>query len=203
MVKEKKMVSSFFNRCYTEYFDSTNPDTGTHLRHHLEELFNVLDSSAVTPVILCIGTDRATGDCLGPLVGEKLKSRALGIDIYGTLGSPVHALNLKYTINHIKANYRNPYIIAVDAALGNAAHIGYITVSNCPISPGKGVNKKLPAIGDVSITGIVNVSGRKETILQTTRLYTVMSLADAIADALNFCFARNPVKPYTDNLCTD
>ena len=26
-------------------------------------------------VILCIGTDRATGDCLGPIVGHKLKKK--------------------------------------------------------------------------------------------------------------------------------
>lgn len=26
-------------------------------------------------VILCIGTDRATGDCLGPLVGDYLKKQ--------------------------------------------------------------------------------------------------------------------------------
>jgi putative sporulation protein YyaC len=203
MVEEEKMANKIFNNCYTEYFDSADPDTSSHLRRYLEKQFNVLNHSAATPVILCIGTDRATGDCLGPLVGEKLKKTALGFDIYGTLDSPVHALNLRDTINHIRHNYHKPYIIAIDAALGNAAHIGYITVSNCPMLPGKGVNKKLPAIGDVSITGIVNVAGRKESILQTTRLYTVMSLADEIADALNFCLARHPNYICSEELCAD
>jgi putative sporulation protein YyaC len=184
------MHSNFFNPCYTEYFDGSSPDIVTNLRTYLKNHLSTLHYSTVTPVILCIGTDRATGDCLGPLVGEKLKNSELDIDIYGTLDSPVHALNLRETINHIRRSYYNPYIIAIDAALGNASHIGYITVSNCPLLPGKGVNKKLPAIGDVSITGIVNISGKRETILQTTRLYTVMSLADSIADALQFCLVQ-------------
>jgi putative sporulation protein YyaC len=197
------MNTNLSNRCYTEYFDGSSPDIENRLSQYLKNNLKVSEHSDVTPVILCIGTDRATGDCLGPLVGEKLKKAALGIDIYGTLDSPVHALNLRDTIIHIKQNYRRPYIIAIDAALGNAAHIGYITVSNCPILPGKGVNKKLPAIGDVSITGIVNVSGRKETILQTTRLYTVMSLADSIADALNSCLTRPQNDIYPEFICTE
>jgi putative sporulation protein YyaC len=177
----------FFDQCYTEYFDGARPDTEELLKSHLKYQLEHLSTSDATPVILCIGTDRATGDCLGPLVGEKLKSTRLKMDIYGTLTRPVHALNLRDTINYIRQKYSKPYIIAVDAALGNLKHIGYVTVSSCPLLPGKGVNKKLPAIGDVSITGIVNVSGKKETILQTTRLYTVMSLANLIADSLSFC----------------
>lgn len=179
------MNNHYIKKCYTEYFDGKNPDIASQLKQHLEKQLNELRHSTATPIILCVGTDRATGDCLGPLVGEKLKKAGLGIDIYGTLNNPVHALNFVSTITHIKYNYSNPYIIAIDAALGNADHIGYITVSNCPMLPGKGVNKKLPAIGDMSITGIVNVSGRRESILQTTRLYTVMLLADYIADALS------------------
>ena len=35
-------------------------------RQHYTNEFNDI-------VILCIGTDRSTGDCLGPLVGHKLK----------------------------------------------------------------------------------------------------------------------------------
>lgn len=50
-------------------------------------------------VLICIGTDRSTGDCLGPLVGTFLK-RALvkHLHIYGTLENPVHAKNLSETI---------------------------------------------------------------------------------------------------------
>ena len=47
------------------------------------------------------------------------------------------------------------------------------------------MNKDLPKVGDLSITGIVNISGAFEfMVLQNTRLYTVMMLADAISKGL-------------------
>ena len=46
-------------------------------------------------VFLCIGSDRITGDSLGPLIGHKLSKEHLSrCSIYGTLDQPVHALNL-------------------------------------------------------------------------------------------------------------
>lgn len=144
---------------------------------------NILDC---TPIILCIGTDRATGDCLGPLVGEQLMDYSETFKVMGCLCAPVHALNLHDAIKDIYDNHENPFVIAVDAALGARSHVGYITLSDGPIVPGKGVQKKLPAIGNLSITGIVNVSGQHSGLLQTTRLYTVMQLANCIADALKY-----------------
>jgi len=49
------------------------------------------------------------------------------------------------------------------------------------LKPGAGVGKDLISVGDVFITGIVNLSGLLDRmLLQTTRLHTVMSLADRI-----------------------
>lgn len=136
-----------------------------------------------TIVILCIGTDRVTGDSLGPLVGYKLsKSRLNSIKIYGTLESPVHALNLAETTKEIYNTYTKPFIIAIDASLGNSNHLGYITLGKGPLTPGSGVKKTLLPVGDIFITGIVNVSGVLDNlVLQTTRLDTVMNLADCIS----------------------
>ena len=44
-------------------------------------------------VIVCIGTDKCIGDCLGPLVGTLLKDNLLPLPVYGTISNPVHALN--------------------------------------------------------------------------------------------------------------
>ena len=184
------MINPFSKQCNTEYFDITDTNLNYELSTCLHNRLAGLEGKAVTPVFLCIGTDRATGDCLGPLVGMKLRDFNISYDIYGTLDAPVHALNLKDTIEYIHRNYDNPFIIAIDAALGNPAHVGFITVSDCPMEPGKGVNKKLPIIGDISITGIVNVSGRHDSVLQTTRLYTVMQLANSIAEALRDCLNK-------------
>lgn len=136
-------------------------------------------------IILCIGTDRATGDCLGPLVGERLKSYQPQLCVYGTLKNPVHALNLSETLADIQKIYHNPFIIAVDASLGTRKHIGYVTISPQPMKPGKGVQKEIPAIGNLSITGIVNISGFPSSVLlQSTRLHTVMELSDYISHGI-------------------
>jgi putative sporulation protein YyaC len=72
-------------------------------------------------VIVCIGTNRYSGDSLGPLVGSRLFERFEGhglVHIYGTLDKPIHALNIHKTIDHIAIKHRRPYVIAVDACLG-------------------------------------------------------------------------------------
>lgn len=47
-------------------------------------------------VFLCIGTDRSTGDSLGPLIGYKLRQMRLPkTTVFGTLERPVHAMNLE------------------------------------------------------------------------------------------------------------
>ncbi|AJA47326.1 hypothetical protein CPAST_c12260 [Clostridium pasteurianum DSM 525 = ATCC 6013] len=133
-------------------------------------------------VILCIGTDRSTGDSLGPLVGTFLK----GIDnVYGTLENPIHAKNLSKSIKNIKLIYDNPYIIVIDACLGNAKDVGKIIVKDSPIVPGVALNKKLQAVGDLSIIGVVNVIDDKEfMVLQNTRLNTVYNMAQVISKSI-------------------
>ncbi|WP_027308702.1 spore protease YyaC [Caloramator sp. ALD01] len=138
-------------------------------------------------VILCIGTDRSTGDCLGPLVGYKLNKLSLNkkVDIYGTLNNPVHAKNLDENINFIYNTIKNPFILAIDASLGKSENIGNINLIKGPVYPGAGVNKKLQPVGDISITGIVNSSGFMEYIvLQNTRLSIVMKMAEIITTSI-------------------
>ena len=171
------------------YCNAFDKNASLQLKKQLHHLINEKQAKNNTIVILCIGTDRATGDCLGPLVGNKLKKELPYIPVYGTLQNPVHALNLEETIREIYRDYQNPFIIAIDASLGVPEYIGYATISQKPLLPGKGVNKKLPAIGNLSITGIVNVAGFPNSILlQSTRLHTVMTLADCIGNALHSYF---------------
>lgn len=134
-------------------------------------------------VFLCIGTDRSTGDCLGPLIGEKLynSTKIDNVYIFGTLNEPVHAKNLDYNINIIHKTINKPYIIAIDASLGKSENIGNINIYEGPVYPGAGVNKDMKPVGNISITGIVNISGFMEyLVLQSTRLSVVMKLADII-----------------------
>lgn len=172
-----------------------------------DTLINVLPAVYFRPVVIvCIGTDRSTGDSLGPLVGSFLSDAGLDeFHVYGTLEKPVHAMNLRDTLEHIKLTYRNPFIIGIDACLGKAASIGEIKVGKGPVKPGAGVRKSLPEVGEASITGIVNVAGHMEFIvLQNTRLHLVMRLAKQIAEAIieadRFTAKRHSLPPFTAHL---
>lgn len=87
-----------------------NPETSLasfHFIHTLKSCYKECFSLNKHLVILCIGSDRVIGDCLGPLVGHKLSSllKSSDISIYGTLNNPVHAKNLNTTIKKNKSNY--------------------------------------------------------------------------------------------------
>lgn len=138
-------------------------------------------------ILLCIGTDRSTGDCLGPLIGSKIQPLSQDyLHVYGTLDDPVHASNLKEKLDQIYKRFENPYIIAVDACLGSIDSVGQISIGDGSLQPGAGVNKSLPAVGDIHITGIVNVGGFMEfLVLQNTRLNLVMKIANLISGGLS------------------
>ena len=107
--------------------------------------------------------------------------------VYGTLEEPVHAKNLKDTIDMIHQVHEDAFIIAIDASLGKSNHVGYITLGEGPLKPGAGVDKELPEVGDIYITGIVNFSGFLDhMLLQTTRLNVVMAMADQICLGINY-----------------
>lgn len=137
-------------------------------------------------VIVCVGTDRSTGDSLGPLVGTALaREYSTSFDLYGTLEEPVHAMNLGDTLLKISRSSRQPFVIAVDACLGQVSSVGCIQVGSGPVRPGAGVNKELPPVGDIHMTGIVNVGGFMEYfVLQNTRLNLVVKMSEIIAQSL-------------------
>lgn len=146
-------------------------------------------------VLLCIGSDRATGDSLGPIIGYKLSQLSYpNFKIYGTLSEPVHAKNLESTLNKIHRNHKNAVIIAIDASLGTDKHLGFITLGEGALHPGIGVDKELPSVGDIFITGIVNISGiLNNMLLQTTRLNIVMQLADFICYGIKYSVIKHSV----------
>ncbi|MGH4051697.1 MAG: spore protease YyaC [Clostridium sp.] len=166
--------------------DSLSKECTFKLRDVISQYIYPIANSSRPIVVLCIGTDRSTGDSLGPLVGNKLKFLIRNkVHIYGSLECPIHAKNLCETIDEINFTYTNPYIIAIDACLGSLQNVGKIIIEEKPLSPGAAMNKDLPKVGDLSITGVVNIAGAFEfMVLQNTRLFTVMALADAISKGL-------------------
>ncbi|MCL1924665.1 MAG: spore protease YyaC [Defluviitaleaceae bacterium] len=161
------------------YINVKNKDAVYQFNRAFYSLLKKHLSPEKSPIFLCIGTDLATGDSLGPLIGYKLKG--FNASIYGNLQSPVHAKNLKETIEQIYKEHKNPFIIAIDAGLGTS--VGYLTIGEGSIKPGGALGKNLGEIGHMHITGIVNKNGGVNA-LQNTRLGLVMQMADIVSDGI-------------------
>ncbi|TZE83231.1 spore protease YyaC [Calorimonas adulescens] len=133
-------------------------------------------------IILCIGTDKWIGDSLGPFVGYFLKKNLYPGPVYGTLENPVHAINLYDTLKEIKKRHPYSNLVAVDACLGEPINVGKIVLNNRPIYPGKGVGKMMPAVGDISIVGIVDEYNSYN--LHNIRLDLIVNMAETICNGI-------------------
>lgn len=144
-------------------------------------------------VFFCIGTDRSTGDALGPLTGSALAEyKSFPFPIIGTLENPLHALNLEHHINETYTNNPEAFVIAIDACLGKGSSIGQFLFQEGPIHPGQAVGKNLPPIGDTSIKAVVNIGGFMEhSVLQSTRLYLSFEMSRILARALHLAYSRS------------
>lgn len=152
------------------------------------KLFNILSSIVINEqeiIIVCIGTDRVSGDSLGPMVGTLLMEECRSAKVYGTLHAPVHAQNIEETIAMIGKEHPDAFVIAVDACLGKVANVEKIMFINQPLKPGTGVHKDLPEIGNVNIQGIVNIGGfMPQLVIQNTRMNTIYNMSRIIAGTL-------------------
>lgn len=136
-------------------------------------------------IVVCIGTDRCIGDCLGPLVGTLLKESNFPLPVYGTISEPIHALNIDKRLDEIKQLHPNNHIIGIDACLGDSDSIGEIQARDYPVHPGKGVGKSLPNVGETSIIGIVDSNDNDEIFNSTSiRLSLIFSMAKVVKDSL-------------------
>lgn len=170
----------------TYYINGQSDYAPLLLAKQLSNLLCSCCSNSRPPVFVCIGTDLVTGDSLGPMVGSALLcSSNFPYSVYGTMSNPVHALNLKETMKKISALHPDSPVIAIDASLGTQKHLHYITIAPGALAPGAGVNKYLGSVGDISITGIINISGEyAHMILQTTHPSAVISMASCITKGI-------------------
>ena len=152
-------------------------------------------------VFLCIGTDRIIGDCLGPIVGTKLKNELekqniFNINIYGTLNKNVSYSNIEDILKMINKKHENAYIISVDSALSNKENIGKVFIKEGKMELGKCLNKKKIEVGNISISGVVGKNYKipkyNFNILQNISLNEVLKLANVvykgIIEAINIMY---------------
>lgn len=171
------------------YIKLDDPKYFSNFTNTLDDYFSrLLPQHNHQLVIICIGTDRATGDSLGPLVGYKLSDMHFNqVTVLGSLDQPVHAKNLQETLECIQLSHPHALLLAIDACLGTMENVGSICIGSGGIKPGAGVKKELPSVGDFHITGIVNFSSLMNmVVLQNTRLSTVMRMADLISSSLRY-----------------
>lgn len=139
---------------------------------------------------LCVGTDRITGDCFGPLVGSKLiellkECNYSNINVYGSLEQ-----NLSYeNINKIIKSINNEsIIIVIDAALSKKENIGKIFVSNGKTILGKSLERDKIEIGDISIKSVVakdyKIAKCNFKALQNISLNVVNTLANIVSEGI-------------------
>ena len=139
------------------------------------------------PVVVCVGSDLIIGDSLGPITGSMLryKTQGLNVFIYGTLAAPVTAKEIKYVRTLLQNAHPNSQVLTVDAAVGEEGDIGLIKLSDSPLKPGAGAQKKLGALGDISALGIVaEKSVANYGLLNTTRLNLVYTMAEILSDGI-------------------
>ncbi len=156
------------------------------LNNCIYQMINKISKPYEKIAVVCIGTDRSTGDSYGPLAGHLLSKYALyEFDLYGTLYEPVHALTLEKTVKQI--NGEKTLIIAIDSSVGYSEYVGCIGIKYGPICPGSGVGKNLPSVGDIAISGVVAVSGFSPLLmLQSASLGMVYTMAEKTTRAIAY-----------------
>ena len=107
-------------------------------------------------VVICIGSDKVSGDMLGPLVGSSLREEYhLPCPVYGAVGESVNGINLEEYLEMISARHGESRIIAVDAALGKGEDVGRIRLKKGGIKAGGALERAGEKVGDVGIVGVV------------------------------------------------
>ncbi len=139
-------------------------------------------------VVICIGSDKVSGDMLGPLVGSALREDyALPFPVYGAVGESVNGINLGAYVAMIKRRHGDSSVIAVDAALGKEADIGRIRLKRGGIKAGGALDRKTEAVGDLGIVGIVAKESDPKDVMNALLAVPfefVSSLAEKIAEMI-------------------
>ncbi|MDQ0495047.1 spore protease YyaC [Paenibacillus brasilensis] len=141
---------------------------------------------------VCIGTDRSSGDSLGPLVGTMLKEQGFP-HVIGTLTKPCDADHL---VSYLERIPQDHHVIAIDACLGQQGSTGMFLTAREPLTPARSVGLALPSVGHYSVAAIVNERSPKPYwTLQMTSLHLVMTMAAHIANAAAAEFGLRAATP--------
>lgn len=146
-------------------------------------------------VVICIGSDKVSGDMLGPLVGSALRDEYdLPFPVYGAVGENVNGVNLASYVRMIKRRHEGSSLIAVDAALGKESDVGKIRLKRGGVKAGGALDRNIDAVGDLGIVGIVAKEiAPKDVVseLLAVPFELVSSLAEGIAEMIHAVLTKN------------
>lgn len=133
-----------------------------------------------------IGSNVISGDSLGPFVGTLLReSFPTHLTVYGNLQSPLDGTTLETGISRLNLP-SNCFVIAIDSVLGSESLLNSIVIRNNALSPGAGLGKNLPSIGDCSVMGVVfDKHSSDKTALLYTDLHLIYTMAVNIAKGIS------------------
>ena len=145
-------------------------------------------NTLITPVFMCVGSDKFVADSLGPIVAEICKKRyGIGAYVYGGLDYNINAINLKESYDYIKTIHPSSQVIFIDASLGD--NVGEIIVGDGAFA---GMGKTLPTIkmGDISILGVV---GKKagDFRINSVKLKSILNMSEVISKSLALIYGSS------------
>ena len=107
-------------------------------------------------VFLCVGTNKIIGDAIGPIIGDKLKCIENDfMKVYGTTQNTLNFSNAQEVIEKIYNDHKNPFLVTIDAALGNKKEVGNIFIGNGFIKLGNALEKNICFYSDITIKCVV------------------------------------------------
>ena len=139
--------------CHTIWINSSLPDAVDIFDRNLRYLLHHVNPHKKPLAFACVGSANVAGDNLGPLSGTILSRHSLS-NVYGTMEEPLNALTLPHYMPLLKYLEETCCLIAIDAAIGNKAQCGCLTLTKGSLFPGSAFNKNLPPVGHVHIAGV-------------------------------------------------
>ncbi len=185
---------------HTLWINSSLPDAADIFSRNLRYLLRRVNPRKKPLAFVCIGSANVPGDNLGPLIGTILSRHQL-INVYGTMDAPLNALTLPDYLPLLKAIEKNCCLIAIDAAIGNSAQSGYITLCKGPLCPGSALDRSLPRLGTLHITGVfehLDYTSSKELLPIFCRQITSALINSSSVQPL-----QRFLQPYSDVSCTE
>lgn len=131
-------------------------------------------------LFLCIGSEKISGDSVGPIVGSLLKDKyKLPFPVLGTEDKPVNGINLPHYVDNIRTYFPEHKIIAIDSAVGSKRDMWSVKIKKGGVVAGGAIASKNPRIGDI---GILAVVGEKNSDVLSTLLEAPVDEIERMAE---------------------